>query len=306
MLPAHGRFIRPAALFAGLSLLALLILPLLLPAHPLTASGPAQGDDEAVDIYDKQCTFWLDFDDDGEGDTEIDTSPGSYSHQETPVVGSCEFKLNTPAESAATLLLQTELVRWRSEVEIVREPGLPERKVLQPGRVEIPGLSGGMKITVEHKGTTPRSSKIRSLRDNYEHEVQEPRPFRLLEIVVTTSAGSYDRLEENASSASSAYIDAHQRISEHSATATDMETDAIVALAGELLVEGYPQIADRLLDAALAANTDDGINWWKWAAIALIVAFVIVLGAVGGIWWFYAHSSDRTPETTPPPRRGNI
>ncbi len=277
------------------------MLAALLP-ESLGAAGPLQDDDASVDIYDKECTFWLDFDDDGEGDEEIDTDPGSYARQETPVVGSCEFKLNSPA--AATLLLQTELVEWRSEVEIVREPGLPERKVLQPGRVVIPELEGGMKITVEHRGLTPRSVKSRALRDDYKHEVQVPRPFRLLEIIVTTPAGEYDRLEENASSASNAYIQTHQRISDLNIGDEATGPANITALAGELLDDGYPQIADRLLDVEI--ESPDGTNWWKWIAIGVITMAVIAIAAIGAIVW----QSRRNSSTEPPPpstrERGNM
>lgn len=293
MLAGPGPLIRSAALLAGLCWLGLL-----LPAHPLVASGPFQ-DGGAADVVidDQQCTFWLDFDDDGEGDTEIDTGPDGYAHHETPVVGSCEFKLNTPDE--ATLLLETELVEWRSEVEIVREPGLPERKVLQPGKVAIPGLAGGMKITVEHRGKTPRSGKARTVRDDYEHEVQTPRPFRLLEVVATTAPGKYDRLELNAISASSAYIDTRRRIFDHNSGTENPRPEEIMTLAGELLDEEYPEIANRLMDVEMASVGSGGTNWWRWVAIALIALLTLAAAGVAAVIWWLSRSGGTLEETVP-------
>ncbi len=294
----NSRFVRPAAWLAGLLLVALLLLS----PHPLLATGPLQDGGESVDISDPECTFWLDFNDDGEGDTKIDTGSDSHAHQETPVIGSCEFKLKTPTE--ATLLLETELVEWHSEVEIVREPGLPERKVLQPGKVTIPGLDGEMKITVEHKGQAPRSGKTRTLRDDYEHEVQVPRPFRLLEIIVTTPAGNYDRLEQSANSASSAYIETHGRITGPDAGDETTPPDAISALAGELMEEGYPQIADRLLDVEVASS--GGTNWWMWSTIALGALVLVVAAVFALLSWQNARRSS-APIPPPNPReRGNM
>ena len=180
MPPAIHRICRPAAWFAGLFLVALLLLS---SALPLSASGPMQGGD-AVDIADRECTFWLDFDGDGEGDELIDTTSGNYTRQETAMVGGCEFRLNTPPQS--TLVVTSELKRWISEVELTREPGSPDRITLQPGDTEIPGLEGGYRVIISHRGTTPRSGKSRPVGYDYTHEVQIPLPLRLLEVKVTT------------------------------------------------------------------------------------------------------------------------
>lgn len=294
MLIPCPHFNRPAVLLAGL---LLVVLGLLATIRPLATSGPAQG--ASVDIYDRECVFWLDFDDDGEGDTQIDDGPGSYAHQETPVVGSCEFKVNTPVES--TLLLDTELREWSSEVEIVSEPGLPERKVLQAGKAEIPSLAGGVKITVEHRGLTPRSGKTRSLKDDYDHEVQVPRPFRLLEITVTTPAGRDDRLEVNSTSASSAYIDAQKRISDRMDGDGTAMPYGIMALAGEMLDEGYPQIADRVLNVEVESG-DDGVNWWMVIAIVLAMLLAVAV-SVAVMLFLQTQSSDASTGSETPARR---
>lgn len=270
MRPAIRRIRRLVAGFTGLLLLALLLSAS--PASPLAASGALQAGD-AVDIADRECSFWLDFDGDGEGDDPIDTAPGGYTRQETAIVGGCEFRLNTPAQS--TLVVRSELNRWSSEVELTREPGSPRRVTLQPGDTEIPGLEGGYRVIISHQGATPRSGKSRPVGDDYDHEVQIPRSLRLLEVTVTTPDGISDRLEENIQSASSAYIDVHQRISQYDG---DDAASPSVTLAGELLAEGYPQIADRVMALDMASTDKSGINWWMWITIA-----IIALSALGGI-----------------------
>lgn len=268
-------FCRPSSLLAGLLLIALLLLPL----RPLSASGPQQGG--TVDIADKECSFWLDFDADGEGDTGISTDPDSYARQETPVVGGCSFKLNTDAET--TLIIISELADWSSEVEITREPGLPQRSTLHPGKSEIPGLQGGMRISVNHTGVTPRSGKSRALPDDFTHEVQIPRPFRLLEITVTAADGTKDRLEESVQSASSAYIDTHEHLSDRIRHDGDAAPDGPVDLAGELLEEGYPQIANRVLAMDVLPTNGGGANWWMWSTIG-IIALIVVAGIIFGVF----------------------
>ena len=270
MLTVLHRFSWPAALLAGLFWVALLLLS----AFPASASELAQGGG-IVDIAEKECSFWLDYDDDGEGDAVINTGPDSYARQETPVVGGCSFKLNTDAET--TLVVVTELVDWSSEVEITREPGLPQRVTLHPGRTAIPGLHGGMRISITHTGITPRSGKPRALPDDFTHEVQIPRSFRLLEVTVTAADGTKDRLEESVQSATSAYIDTHAHLSDRVRHDDAAAPDAAAALAGDLLKEGYPQLADRVLALEVSPVRSNGVNWWMWSTIGIVVLMVIVI-----------------------------
>ena len=280
---------RPAII---LLFVALLLAALLLP-YPLLASGPLQnGSPTSVDIADRECTFWLDADGDGQGDETIDAGPDHYARQETAVVGGCTFRLNTDA--AATLVVKSELDDWQSEVKIIRNPGAPETKTLYPAQPEIPGLQGSMEISIDHQGVTPRSEKNRTLRDNYNHAVQTPRHFRLLEVTVTTPDGISDRLEQSVQSASSAYIETHRRIS-----GSNPDDSPAAALAAKLLAEGYPQVADRVLqltDAPVA-----GTNWWMWATIAIASALVLAGGGVGIMSLRHRSSvPDSSPPTGPP------
>ena len=272
MLAVLHRVPWPAALLAGLFWAVLLLLP----ASFASASWLVQGGG-LVDISEQECSFWLDYDDDGEGDAVINTGPDSYARQETPVVGGCSFKLNTDAET--TLVVVTELVDWSSEVEITREPGLPQRMTLHPGRTEIPGLSGGMRISVSHTGMTPRSGKTRALPDDFTHEVQIPRSFRLLEVTVTAADGTKDRLEENVQSATSAYIDTHAHLSDRVRRDDAAAPDVAAALAAELLEDGYPQLADRVLKLEVSLVESGGVNLWMWSTIGIIV--VVVTLAIG-------------------------
>lgn len=270
---------------------ALLLAAALLP-YPLFASGLLQGN--SVDIADRECAFWLDFDGDGEGDDAVDTGPDNYARQETAVVGGCTFRLNTDAE--ATLVVKSELDDWKATVEIIRNPGAPETKTLYPARPEIPGLQGGMEIRIDHRGATPRSEKNRTLRDDYNHAVQTPRQFRLLEVTVTTPDGISDRLEQSVQSASSAYIEANRRISGY-----PQDNAPAVTLAAELLADGYPQIADRVLGLT-DASVSSGTNWWMWATIAILCVLGIFAVAVG---FMYFRNSSSASINEPTGNLGN-
>ena len=122
---------------------------------------------------------------------------------------------------------------------------------------------------------TPRSGKVRTLRDGYEHEVQVPLPFRLMEVTVVTSDGRQDRLEVSVQSASGAYLHAQRRVFT-STVGSNANTRPIVELASGLMDDGYPQIADRVLSLEEAAIVKRGSSSWMWATIALAAAIVVV------------------------------
>ncbi|MCY4559618.1 MAG: hypothetical protein OXF79_25255 [Chloroflexi bacterium] len=274
MRSADSRFIRTVVwLLLAASVAGFAIIPL-----TLEASGPMQGD-AVVDISETECAFWLDFDGDGEGDEAVEIHPDKYIRQEMPVVGGCEVRLNTQEE--ATLVLVSELTDWSSEVEVIQEPGMPRPFTLHPGKNEIAGLQGSMRIEVNHTGVTPRSVKLRTLRDGYEHQVQVPRPFRLLEVTIITPDGRLDRLEESVQSASAAYISAHQLVfgSRFAPDATGQSE--VVALANALLEQGYPQIASDVL-ALESGSVGGGVSaMWMWTAIALaVVVLALIAGAI--------------------------
>lgn len=254
--------------------LAIASLPVLL----ANASGHLQ-DTSAVDISGRECTFWLDFDGDGEGDEPVAAHPDRHTLQETAVVGGCEFKVNV--ETEATLVIVSELVQWSSSVTVTREPEMERPYTLHSADNQIPGLVGGMTVEIQHSGVTPRSGKVRTLRDEYEHEVQVPLPFRLLEVTIITPDGRQDRHEVSVQSASAAFLYANQRVFASSVD-TDAGTQPIVGLASDLMGDGYPQIADQVLALEDVAYAKRGPSAWMWATVALSSAIVLT-AAVAGI-----------------------
>lgn len=257
------------AAMAVVALLAVLTLRLSVAAAP-----PLQSDLEPVDITDKECSFWLDHDSDAEGDQPLDES--HYVIQQTPVVGGCTFKLN--ARESATLVIESELEDWRAEVELKREPGSSQDVTLHPGRETIPDINGGMNISVKLRGNTPRSIQNRELPGDYRHDVQIPKQFRLIEATLITSAGDEARVEETSNAASGAFIHAHDRMISDD---EPVPPESVTTLAAELLAEGYPEIAERVMSLQVAEDSG-GVNRWMWAAIAtwavMAIAMIVLLG----------------------------
>ena len=276
------------------ALIVVFLIVGLAPASPMVASGLLQSNLDSPEIAEPECSFWLDHDNDGEGDEPFDADSESLVLQDSPVVGGCSFKLNTSAE--ATLLVASELMDWEVDVEIKREPGPTEDFKMYLGRTEIPGVKGSMRVIANFaRGNTPRSGKSRSLPDGYGYEAQIPEEFRLLEITVTTPDGSKDRLERNARSASGAYIGAQRLVSDGDAELPEWA----VTLAKEWLEDGYPQVAKSIMatDSASAASAGSRTNWWKWIAIVTWVG-VVVVGVVAVT--LIVVNARREP--TPPPR----
>lgn len=248
----------------------------------LSAAGPAQDGSDTPEITDDNCNFLLDEDGDGAGDVRIDG--WDYIHQESAVIGTCTFRLNAPA--AATLIIESELTGWKSDVNLNEEPGEPAEFKKHQGDNEIPEVEGAMSVTVKLWGDTPRSIKSRTMLDGYKHEVQIPEEFRLLEITAITKDGRRERLEQESEAASEAYIQVHRKLSDSQGELPEWAN----TLAEEWLAEGYPQVADGIIAQALEISEDGGgsANWWMWAAIATWV--VIVVGMVAGGLYLWVNS----------------
>lgn len=247
----------------------------------LLAAGPAQDGSDTPEIAEPECSFGMDYNDDGELDEPFDAERDQYVLQETAVAGGCTFQLNAPV--AGTLVVESDLQDWQIQLELQREPNPPKTHTLYPGAPQVADIEGRMEVTANfRRGDTPRSMKPRTLDGRYNHQVQIPEEFRLLEITVTTPEGLKDRLERNVQSASGTYIKVRRQLSDEKAKLPGWAS----ALAAEWLDEGYPQVAESVIAQAL--ETDEGgsggSNWWMWA---LIAHWVVILTAAAGLVVFF-------------------
>ena len=252
---------------------------------PLSGSPPQQ---ESPEITEEECAFWLDYDGDGEGNQRIGQG---FVLQETAVVGGCDFKVSVP--ETATIKFESELNDWEADVEVKREPGTTDEYKIYPGKPNITGVDGSMRVIVNFvRGDTPRTGRVRDLPDDYRHIVQIPAQFRLLEIAIITPDGRQDRLEQNAESASSEYITSYGSLGE-----LNNIPDWCLVLAEGWLEDGYPQVATSVAEGC--AQSEPGIgSWWKWAAVATWIALPVLAIAVALFFFLIVF---RKPQTPPPP-----
>lgn len=253
----------------------------------LSAAEPAQDGPATPEITEPECSFGMDYDGDGEGEEPFDAKPEQHILQETTIAGGCTFQLRAPV--AATLIVDSDLQDWEVQVELQREPNPPDSYTVYPGDPNIDNVQGRMEVTANfRRGDTPRSMEPRTLDGEYQYEAQIPEAFRLLEITVTTPEGLKDRLERNVRAASGEYIKVHRKLSD----SREELPGWAIALTEEWLEEGYPQVADSIINQALETDEDGGgsPNWWMWAAIATwavagiatVVTLYFVLWADGG------------------------
>ncbi len=241
---------------------------------PYAAAAPPL--QSGLEISDQWCEFKLDYEGDGEGNETFDPADGNYLPQETGILGECNFTVTTPVK--ATIQFDAELDDWRAKVRVTEEPS--GRKIVEDtvhvGNREIEAPAGGMVVKVDLiNGSTPRGEGRQDLTQGYAHQLQLPMEFRLLEITVVTGAGDRERIvSHDVAAASNAYIEASQTI------AVARPSPGALALANELLSEGYPGIAERVVALPVPPPEEGGVNIWMWVTIVLAALFVVTVAVL--------------------------
>ena len=301
--------IVPRRTVAGTAVfLAMIALWIMADSLRVAAAPPFQTGDDPIVVSNKWCEFDLDYDDDGESNGSFDPDDGSYLPQETPILGKCNFTFTAAIKS--TILFDSELDDWRADVTLTEEPSgaVRETGTVHPGNRQIEGATGGMVATVDLKGRTPRGELPRDLPQGYQHQVQIPERFRLLEITIITSADDRERVASHeVSAASNAYIEARQEIAGIRGASETAPPAEVMDLADQLLAEGYPGIAERVaalqLQPAPPPVVEDtgGSNIWMVIAIVAIVIIVIGLVVIGIMVTRSDKGTDPLPRPQPRP-----
>ena len=242
-------------------------------------NGRISAQSNQPEVSEPKCSFWLDTDGNGEGDEPFDTGPGQLVLQDSPVVGGCEFMLR--ASKAVTLEFDSDLIDWEAVVELDRRSSQPNNITVDRGS---PGISveptTGMRVMVNiTNGHTQRSGRDREVSDRYQqdayiHQVQIPDTFRVLGMHAVTADGLRDSHEENAETATEAYIDAHENILDRSGELPSWT----IELANRWLEAGYPEVAVSIIEAVrLDTGESGGINWWIWIGVPVGVAAMALI-----------------------------
>ena len=285
--------IVPRRTVAGTAVfLAVIALWIMADSLRVAAAPPFQTGSEPIVVTNKWCEFHLDYDDDGESNGSFNPDDGSYLPQETPILGKCNFTFTVAVKS--TILFDSELDDWRADVTLTEEPSgtVRETGTVHPGNRRMEGVTGGLVARVDLKGRSPRGEMSHELQQNYKHQVQIPEKFRLFEITIITSADERERVASHeVSAASNAYIEAHQEIDDIRGTPETAPPAEVMALADQLLAEGYPEIAERVATLKLplapppappvVEETGGGVNIWMWITIVLIAIIAIVFVVIG-------------------------
>ena len=276
----------PRLRLTAVVLVAILALWAGLSQQPLAASAPSQSDGEPITVTEKGCDFDYDYDADGQPNGPFDPADGDYLPQDAWILGHCWFQVSVIV--AANIRFESELVDWDGDVDLERVARQhSEPQSVNAGSSDIHIGEGGYRINIKLRGRTPRGFELKSLNEEYSHDLQIPRQFKLVNITVTTDAGDKEWVESHdVSSASAAYIEAHSTIVEAENTSENPLPPSVMTLGRQLLDEGYPQIALRVV--ALEFQTDDNdanggiLPVWVWVAI-IIAVVLLALGAVA-VW----------------------
>ena len=274
-------------LIASLLFTAVLVWVLII-GRPVSASPQEQGGAAPITITEKGCDFDIDDDGDGESDGGFDPSDGAYLPQGDSVLGECFFKVTSTA--AARVTVESQLENWVVDgfyQKVARE--IREPVSLNGGDPSFTLDSGGHQIRFDLTGDIPRGHDRAEMGEGYYHDLQVPKHFKLVDITVTTDAGDKEWVQSHeVSSASVSYIDAHYEISQTASHADSQVPPSVVAFSQQLLAEGYPEIAVRVIDLQFVTDDDPTsqrveLPGWVWGVIAVGVIAVV---AGGGVFWW--------------------
>ena len=271
--------ITMSAIFAGILLVAAW-------QQTVDAFTPLQTGGEPIIVTEKGCDFGFDNNSDDQSDQPFNPAPGEYLPQDTPVLAHCWFQLTTMAD--ADVRLESGLEGWSADAKITRETKqYSYDEKLNVGRPDMLLNLGGHHVDLIMRGRTPSGHDRKEIAKGYEHDLQVPHQFRLIEITVISDARDEEVVfSETVSSASTAFMRAQDAMDK--AEKDPAMPPSVLELGGQLLEEGYPQIAERVVELQFPAAGDDASNWkglpvvWVWVVIAVFIA-VIILGLV--VWF---------------------
>ena len=282
---------RIHSVLAGLSLAAVVVLAVAVSVgvwqHSLEAFVPVQTGNDPIIITERGCDFDLDNNADGQPDQPFEPTSGDYLPQDTAVIIHCWFQATTAAD--AVVQLESGLEGWSAVAEITRETeDYSEDVALNVGENEIVVEAGGNHINLNMSGRTPRGIDRTEVSKGYWHDLQVPSLFRLVDIVITTDARDKEIVvSETVSSASTAYIRAHDAIVKAQSNPHNAVPQSALHLGQKLLDEGYPRMAERVVEldftAAGDADQENTLPIWVWVVIAVVAVALIVIAVV--IWW---------------------
>lgn len=281
---------------ASCTILAVAVVALIVLAFaPQASAAPLhQG---TLEVGEQWCDFKLNYDGDDEGDKTFDPDGDVVLPQETGVLGECNFALSSPFR--VTVQFESELDDWLADVRVTEEPSDAPllRETLRVGNREIEVPAGEMVVHVDTiRGETPRASERRSLPQNYNHDLQVLLEFRLLEITLITGSGDRERaISHDVQAASNAYIEAAEDIQ-----TMDTSLEAL-ALANDLLLEGYPGIAERVAAMPPPSLERDGVSIWMWLFIALLALVLVAIAIM--VMVALRSKNSRDLDFDPPPSR---
>ena len=262
----------------------------------LEAFAPAQAGNDPIIVTEKGCDFDLDNNGDGQPDQPFEPAAGGYLPQDTMVIVHCWFQATTVAD--AEIQLESGLEGWSAIAEITRETEDYSRDVdLNSGESDIVVQAGGYHVNLNMSGRTQRGSAREEIANGYWHDLQVPSLFRLVDIAITTDARDKEVVvSETVSSASTAYIRAHNAVSKSENDPESALPKSVLDLAKKLLDEGYPRMAERVVDLEFqtAGSEESGRGLPTWSYVVIAVVVVVLLTAIGVvIWWI------RRPPTLP-------
>ena len=266
-------------------------------AFGAAGGGPAAAfwlaqDGAPITVTDKGCDFNFDHNDDSEPDGSFDPEGEDYLPQATPVIAHCWFRVSVIVD--ATITVESELADWNAKAEIERvDRRHTEEKTLNAGRSELAISAGGHRVNIRLRGNTPRGSTRNSLPEQYAHDLQVPHQFKLVNITVTTDAGDKEWVaSHDVESASNAYIEADAAVNQAANTPNSTLPASVLALAQQLLHEGYPEIAERVIaldfpvdDAGGEDNGGIGLPIWAWGVIIAVITIAVIGIGAAVIWW---------------------
>ena len=235
-------------------------------------------------LVDPTCTYYTAAPTAGSPDWAL-ADPAEPVQQGNLIKADCAFGIAIADAGQTRIAVNSDLDGWNAQFNAREDDRPADISVnLSAGSSETPPMPDNRQANVTIIGSAPRSENPVEAGEGYVHQLRHATQYNIFRITATNGAARDEHLSVGHSAPASYLLtQAHLQETEANAASANGPT-TWPELAANVLDDGYPEIARRILDTHLAQEktaapllTTMGI---VWGATATAVAVIAALSAI--------------------------